>query len=145
MRYRGREPRRGKALLVALVSMCLLLAVAVIWVWRQPAVGPTVEEGRQVADRFLADIKAGRASQAWDSTTSEFKSALGREKFLEAVKEHPFLTKPLTFVSVQTASVQGAPRNEYLYRSSKGPGTVRLLAGSDNGSWRVDRMTVAEK
>jgi hypothetical protein len=134
--------RRGKTLLIVLLTVFVLLAIAVVWMWQRAPTQPDFEEGRSVADAFLKQVRAGQAQQAWESTTAEFKSAEGHESFLRYVKEHPVLTKPLTFVSVQTVSVQDSPRAEYLYREKVGGPTVRLLAGNEGGTWRIDRIAI---
>jgi hypothetical protein len=138
---RQKSDRRGKTLVV-LLAVFVALAIAVVLMWRKAPTEPSVDEGRSVAEAFLEQIRAGHAQQAWESTTAEFKSAEGRESFVRSVKKHPALAKPLSFVSVQTATVQGNPRAEYIYRAADGGGTVRLLAGNDRGSWRIDRMIV---
>ena len=138
---RQTRDRRGKTLIV-LVAVFVALAIAVVLLWRKPATEPNIDEGRAVAEKFLDLIRAGQAPQAWESTTAEFKSAEGRESFVLSVKKQPALAKPLAFVSVQKATVQGDPRAEYIYRAAEGGKTVRLLAGSDRGSWRIDRMIV---
>lgn len=133
--------RGGKTQLVVLLAVFVVLAVAVVWMWRKQPTQPDFDEGRAVADKFLELIRSGQAQQAWDSTTAEFKSAEGRESFLQYVKDHPSLAKPLSFVSVQTVTVQNSPRAEYVYRAADGSSTVRLLAGAERGTWRIDRIT----
>jgi len=93
-----------------------------------------------VADTFLEQIRTGQAAQAWESTTAEFKSAEGREVFVQGLKKHPWLTKPLTFISTETVTIGNSPRSEYVYRAASGPGGVRLLAANERGTWRIDRM-----
>jgi hypothetical protein len=137
-----RIDRHGKTLLIILVAVFVVLAVAVFWIWSRTPTQPLLEEGRPVAEKFLEQIRTGQAPQAWESTTAEFKSAEGRESFLRYVKEHPELTKPLSFVSVQTVTVQNSPRTEYVYRAKQGGATVRLLAGSEGGVWRIDRIAI---
>ena len=136
--------RNGRTALVALLAVFAVLAVAVIvvWAWRGSATEPDVDAGRAAADRFLEQIRAGQPDQAWQSTTAEFKSAEGRESFSRYVKKHPFLTKPVNFVSVQMVTAQSQPRAEYLYRAGKEGSTIRLLAGLDNDTWRIDRITI---
>lgn len=128
--------------LIVLVAALLVLAIVVGWIWRRAPGGPDIEAGRPVADEFLLLIRTGKAPQAWESTTAEFKSAEGRESFLKYVKEHPSLAKPMSFVSVQTVMLQESPRAEYVYRSGDGKATARVLIGDDLGTWRVDRFTV---
>ena len=137
-----RDVRSGKTLLVVLLCVLALLAVGVFWMWSGRPTQPDVDAGRAVAEQFLQQIRAGKADQAWASTTAEFKSAQGRETFAKFVKDHPLLSTPTAFVAVQTVSVQDSPRAEYTYRGTDGKGTVRLLAGDEQGMWRIDRMTV---
>ena len=134
--------RRGKTTLIVLLTVFVLLAIAVFWMWRKAPTQPDLDEGRSVAETFLTLVRSGKSQQAWESTTAEFKSAEGRESFLRYVKDHPVLTKPLTFVSVQTVSVQGSPRAEYLYRAHEVGKIVRLLAGNEAGTWRIDRIAI---
>lgn len=134
--------RRARTLLIALVAVCVVLAAAVFWMWRKQPSQPDFAEGRAIADKFLELLRSGQAQTAWESTTAEFKSAEGRESFLRYVKEHSFLTKPLEFVSVQTVTVQNSPRAEFVYRSQDGKSTVRLLAGDERGTWRIDRIAL---
>ncbi len=133
---------RGNKILVVLVAVLVVLAVAVFLTWRQPTTQPSIDEGRRVADDFLTQIRERHPDAAWESTTAEFKSAEGRESFLRYVKQNPLIAKPLDFVSVQTVTVQKSPRAEYVYRSPKSGQTVRILAGNERGTWRVDRIRV---
>lgn len=138
--------RQGKTTLIALIAVLVVLAVAVggVWFWRSAETKPDIDAGRVAADRFLEQIRAGKPADAWQATTAEFKSAEGRETFSKNVKQHPLLKEPATFVSVQSVTVQGQPRAEYLYRAGKekGKGMIRLLAGLENDTWRVDRLTI---
>lgn len=138
MQNSTQHDRCGKATLWVLLAVFLVLTIAVAVVWLRAPAQPDVAAGRAVADQFLELLRTGKASEAWQSTTAEFKSAEGRETFLKRVKQHPELTQPLAFVSVQTVTVQDSPRAEYLYRAEKG--TVRLLAGNELGTWRIDRL-----
>jgi hypothetical protein len=134
--------RRGKTVLIVLLVIFVVLAGAVAWTWRRAPTQPSVEEGRAVAERFLELLRTGNPAQAWESTTAEFKSAEGRESFLRYVKKHAFLTKPVTFVSMQSVTIEDSPRAEYLYRAADGAATVRLLAGREQDTWRIDRVAV---
>jgi len=142
MRSRTRRNRAGKAMLMALGAVLVVLGVAVAWMWSSSPTLPNLAEGRAVTEAFLERIRSGQPQQAWESTTAEFKSTEGRESFVRYVKKNVILSKPLTFVSVQMVTAQGQPRAEYIYRSEKPPGNVKLLAGNDRGSWRVDRITI---
>jgi hypothetical protein len=136
--------REGRSTLPALLGVFGVLAVCAlaIWIWRGGETKPDIDAGRVAADQFLELIRTGKPADAWQGTTAEFKSAEGRESFLRYIKQHPFLTKPVDFVSVQMVAVHEQPRAEYLYRADKEGNTVRLLAGLDNNQWRVDRITI---
>ena len=132
----------GNTVRYILLAVFVVLAIAVPFVWRRGPAKPDLDAGRVAADQFLELIRSGKAAQAWDSTTTEFKSFEGRESFVKNVKKHPELLKPATFVSVQEVTVQDSPRAEYVYRASDGKATVRLLAGNERNSWRIDRMKI---
>ncbi|HEX3727600.1 MAG TPA: hypothetical protein VHV08_15205 [Pirellulales bacterium] len=144
MNFRSTTNRSGKTLLVYLVPTVIVLAIATFWMWQRQPAQPNVDEAHQATDRFLELVRQGHADQAWQSTTAEFKSAQGREVFVGYVKSHSWLKEPLSFVSVQTVTLQDRPRAECVYRSPKSPGTVRLLIDNDHGVWRVDRIALPE-
>jgi len=134
--------RVGRTQLIVLLAVCAVLAIAVFWMWRKRPTQPDFEAGRAVAEEFLQLVRSGQPEKAWESTTAEFKSAEGRESFLRYVKDHPSLSGKLSFVSVQTVTVQDSPRAEYLYRGEDSKSTVRLLAGDERGTWRIDRISM---
>ena len=52
--------RRGNTGLIVVVSILLaLLLVGIIWFWPRSPVQPTADEGRQVAEAFLDQIRLG--------------------------------------------------------------------------------------
>jgi len=65
MKHESTVERRGKAMLLALVAIFLVLAVVVVLTWRKAPTQPNVEEGRAVAERFLDLVRAGKAPEAW--------------------------------------------------------------------------------
>lgn len=137
--------RSGKTAVITIASVVtVLLVLAGVWFWPRVPNHPTADQNRQVAEEFLTQIRQGEASRAWESTTAEFKSALGREKFLKQVKQHPFLTKPMEFVDIQPVAVQQAGRTEAVFKAIQGRASVRVLAGNEGGKFRVDRMTLID-
>ncbi len=129
------QPRMLCAALLSLALVCLNGCQGTVPL-------PDEQQGRTVADKFLEQIRTGQAGQAWDSTSAEFKSAEGRETFVRNCKKRPWLTKPVSFVSVQEVTVQNSPRAEYQYRSADGKSNVALLLALEGETWRVDRMKV---
>lgn len=132
----------GNTTIVLVGVLCALAVVAAVVLWWRwaPATQPTADVGQQVVDDFLKQLREGQAAAAWQATTAEFKSALGREKFLTYVKERPYFKRPLAFVSMQTVRVQNQPRSEFVYRTADSKATVRILVGSEAGTWHVDRL-----
>jgi hypothetical protein len=112
--------------------------VAAIWAWTRPPMQPGVDAGREVADEFLTQIREGHPEDAWESTTADFKSDQGKERFVRQVRPLPILNAPLEFVSVETVMIGDHPRPEYDYQSAAGD-SVRLVLGRDDGLWKVDR------
>jgi hypothetical protein len=134
----------GRIVVFAALAAVGIVAALVVWMFLAPGTQPSVDVGLRVAEEFLQQVREGHADQAWQSTTAEFKSALGREKFLKYVKERPYLKQPLSFVSTQTVRVQDQPRSELVYRTADSKATVRLLVGPESSQWRIDRMAVDE-
>ena len=132
----------GNTTIVLVGVLCALAVVAAVVLWWRwaPVTQPTADVGQQVVDDFLKQLREGQAAAAWQATTAEFKSALGREKFLSYVKERPYFKRPLAFVSMQTVRVQNQPRSEFVYRTADSKATVRILVGSEAGTWHVDRL-----
>jgi len=133
--------RRGGARLVLLVGIFLIGMACSLWIWFRPAAQPSVEKGRSVAEEFLKQIREGHPEQAWESTTSEFKSDHGCETFIKSVKPLPFLKEPLTFASVQTVELGDHPYREFCFRSSDHK-MVSMLIAREEGVWKVARLTM---
>jgi hypothetical protein len=131
--------RGGRTQLIVLLVVLAISAIVAIWYWIQPRTQPAAETGRQIATSFLDKIRAGHADQAWESTTAEFKSAQGKESFIQSTKYEQHAKKEMQFVSMQTVLVQEVPRAEYVFRSDDGQ-TLRLVIGKESGQWKVDRL-----
>ena len=136
-----RTAAANRNLLVGLIAVVLLAAAAWLLFWNKGPAEPTVDEGRKIAEEFLSLLERGEAAKAWDSTTAEFKSALGRERFVSQAAQAPILKKPLQFASTQAVNVSDAPRIEFVYQPSDGAGMVRLLVAQEAGAWKIDRAT----
>lgn len=136
--------RSGRAALVVLAVMLLLAAAGAAWFVLSGPDRPSVDQGKAVADSFLALLREGKADEAWQSTSAEFKSFEGKENFRGRVAKSPSLKLPLAFVSTQSVAVGDQPRDEFLYQAKNEQNkmsTARVLIGRDNGEWKVDRLT----
>lgn len=130
-----------KAWLVGIAAVVLICAAGfyVIRPSFKPPTTPSVEVGQAVADKFLTSIRSGKAGDAWDMATAEFKSIEGRESFIRKAKSTPLLTSSLQFNSSQSVTVHDEPRSEYLFQSPSAK-LVRVLVGYERGEWKVDRL-----
>lgn len=103
------------------------------------------EDGRATAEPFLASIRNDRLDAAWESTTAEFKSDLGREAFYRFAQTHPVLKDQLEFAGYQPDSTNGITRGECTYNSTPGAAAaakVRVLVAREGDKWKVERLIV---
>jgi hypothetical protein len=128
-----------------LAGLVIALAIGgyfLITAWMKPPTQPDPEEGRAVVEAFLSGVRDGKAGEAWDATTVEFKSIEGRESFIRKAKSTVLLKESLLFNSTQSVKVQDSPRTEFLFQSPASGKTVRVLVGYEGGAWKVDRLTL---
>ena len=127
-------------LVIGLLLIIVGIVYGVRWL-RKPPTQPDAEQGRAVAEQFLTTVRDGKAGEAWNAATAEFKSIEGRESFMRKVKSTPVLTGPLQFNSSQQVAVQDQPRTEFLFQSPDAK-IVRVLIGYEQGNWKVDRLSL---
>jgi len=138
---RDDRPQRGPRARFALMFAGLLGMAA--WSGCSPA-NPEPDASRATAAKFLDEIRAGKVSNAWESTTTEFKSLLGREGLEGYVRAHPALKEkePADFLSFNTAERGGSPLGECAFRSASRKSAIKVLLARENGAWKVERLTV---
>jgi len=119
----------------ALLGAACLLALAGCG-----AEAPEPDVSRDIAAKFLEEIRAGKGGDAWESTTAEFKSARGKEAFLREVRADKSLKAETSFVSQQSVKVQDEDRPELLFRTGDGK-EIRIVLGKEGDTWKVDRWT----
>ncbi len=105
---------------------------------------PDPDASREIAAKFLEEIRAGRVAAAWEGTSTEFKSLLGREGLVAYVRAHPTLKEkaPADFVSFNTAERNGIPLGECAFRTSSRKSAVKVLLARADGAWKIERLTV---
>lgn len=138
---RNNRPQPGPRARLALVFAGLLGLTA----W--PGCSSTTPEpdaSRATAAKFLDEIRAGKVSSAWESTTTEFKSLLGREGLEGYVRAHPALKEkePADFLSFNTAERGDLQLGECAFRSASRKSAIKVLVARENGVWKVERLTV---
>jgi len=126
---------------IACVAILIVPALVAAFAWpRKPPANPAVDEGRAVAEAFLSRLRTDKPSAVWESTTAEFKSAEGRTKFVARVQKHPWLREQAAFETAREVRVNDAERLEFVFTAPKSGKPIRLLLGSERGSWKVDRL-----
>lgn len=127
--------RLGSAAWIALVSVSCLLSGC--------GSGPQPDEAEVIAEGFLAQISAGNVDEAWEATSSEFKSFMGRDRLRNFVRGAPSLKQPVTLVRCQPKALEtGLELIECVYSPEKGDKTIRILLDSQQGKWVVERLYV---
>lgn len=132
----------GRQLTAVAVALAVFVGgYFVVRRFMQPPTQPTVDEGRAVVEAFLVNVRDGKAGEAWEAASTEFKSIEGRESFMRKAKATAILKEPLRFGSTQDVKVQETPRTDFLYTSPTSGKAVRVLVGYEAGEWKVDRLT----
>jgi hypothetical protein len=137
-------PFRGAASRAMLAVLAVLVIAGVglfLSYWMQPPTKPEADVGRGVVEDFLGKVRAGQAGEAWDATTTEFKSIEGRESFIRSAAKAAALKEQLQFTSTQDVHLNEEPRAEYIFQAPDGK-MVRVLVGYEGGTWKVDRLTL---
>lgn len=138
----ARRKRAGRAKILA-VLVLVVVAVAAWFVagWFRDAEVPA-DVADQTASLFLEDIRNDRLDAAWNGTTAEFKSFMGKDRLRQFVRTHSVLEEPAQFSQCQMVSINGIPLAECAFRPSKSPSTIRVLLADEDGQWKVERLLV---
>ncbi|MSR59551.1 MAG: hypothetical protein EXS05_18230 [Planctomycetaceae bacterium] len=131
---------RSRVIPVALLALILLDNSGCSGTSTAPA-----EDGRATVEPFLASIRNDQLDAAWESTTAEFKSDLGREAFHRFAQTHPVLKDALEFAGYQPDSTNGITRGECTFKSAAGAAAVakvRVLVAREGDKWKVERLIV---
>jgi len=112
------------------------------------------KQSQKAVDSFLADIRAGKLDNAYESTTREFKERMSRAEFEELIKQHPALKeKPTVNINMNSPNV-GAPNfpggmHEYSYKAEgkdhKNKIEFSLTLEKEDGQMKVDQLTITKE
>lgn len=106
---------------------------------------PPQAEGRAAAEPFLENIRNDKVDAAWESTSAEFKSDMGRENFRRFVKGHPVLKQPLDFSAYEPNQTNGLAFGACDFKtpqSAPASAKVRILVAREDNQWKVERVIV---
>lgn len=101
------------------------------------------DQGRSIAEGFLAAIRAGKTDEAWQGTTAEFKSLMGRESFLNYVKKQPSLKSEATFQAAKPMENGKMKLVECIFGAEKPkPAVIKVILAAGMEKWQVERLSV---
>lgn len=107
--------------------------------------GVTQPQAADVATAFLEAIRQGQVTEAWQETSTDFKSAMGHDRIKVFVKSQPVLRESSTLFSEGTVEVQGRPYHRCLFTPASGRKQVVVLLRAERaGDWKVERLLVED-
>lgn len=136
--------RRARTRAAVVVGLLLAAVLGLLIAWGGGETAPTEDQGLEVAGQFLEQIRTGNLDAAWESTTSDFKSDLGRDAFRGLVAARPSLQAPAEYVGSEEVAVHGLTRWRYNFRLASplpsGSSDVGVLITRDADVWRVEQF-----
>ena len=96
---------------------------------------------KTISDSFLKLVTAGKTEDAWNSTSAEFKSYMGKAQFQSTVASNPFLKKDVTFEK-EEKDEKTKVLTYCSYKESKSKKTVIIIVGPDSDALRVQGMKI---
>jgi hypothetical protein len=104
-----------------------------------------LEASQAAADSFLDQLKTGQLQQAYQSTSTDFKSKQTFEQFSEFVKKNPNLTAHTTrtmgafnYSAVNNVKTATLP---YTLNGPTGSTTCTLTVTDSGSGWQVSNLT----
>jgi hypothetical protein len=124
------------------ISLLLLISVTLGGCSSSPSL--PADQGQSIAEAFLSEIKSGKLDNAWQETTPEFKSLMGKEAFRDYVKRRPALKSEIKFESAKANQTSTVKLVEFQFSAVKPkPSKITVMLSPSESSWRVERL-VAE-
>lgn len=96
---------------------------------------------KTISDSFLKLIAGGKTEEAWDSTSAEFKSYMGKSQFQSTVAANSFLKKEVAFEKAEKDE-KTKVLTYCSYKQSKSNKTVVVIVGPDPDALRVQGMKI---
>jgi len=96
---------------------------------------------KTISDSFLKLVAAGKTEEAWNGTSAEFKSYMGKAQFQSIVAANPFLKKEVTFEKAEKDE-KTKVLTYCSYKESKSKKTFIVIVGPDSDALRVQGMKI---
>jgi hypothetical protein len=129
---------------IVLVPAGVIVAVLVVWLLFIRGGPPSLSsaQAQEMAAGFLAQVRSGKADDAWKETSSDFKSMWGQARFRTFVKSKPVLAAQVEFEACEFKTEGNLKVAECRFRPSTGKGPITVTLQPDQGRWRVGRLAV---
>ncbi len=127
----GQKPWK---LIIGSVMALLLLLGVVAWLIRPASTPQPGAEGKEIALAFLEQVRQGKTADAWNDSSAEFKSYMGKDTLRDLAKKTPALREKLDFVSMETTRVNGLDRKIFAFRAPKSLKQIKVTLAPDPGS-----------
>lgn len=98
---------------------------------------------QEISNAFLKLVSEGKLDEAWNSSSTEFKSYMGKEQFRAFVFANPFLKQRPEFEKAIKDAKSGTLLNCY-YHGAKSNKIAIVLVGADIDAWRVQAIKIEE-
>jgi hypothetical protein len=96
---------------------------------------------KTISDSLLKLVAAGKTVDAWNGTSAEFKSYMGKAQFQSIVAANPFLKKEVTFEKAEKDE-KTKVLTYCSYKESKSKKTFIVIVGPDPDALRVQGMKI---
>lgn len=128
---------------VVIVPVLLTLVGVGVWFvfFRDRVPNLSSEGAKDMAERFLTEVRTGRVDAAWETTSSDFKSMYGRDRFRGYVRSKPMLKSTAEFEKCEFKSEGPLRLAECTFRLG-GKSTITIVLHPDQGNWKVGRFNV---
>jgi hypothetical protein len=124
---------------IAQALLFLLLITNVIACGNKAPEGDSNEKA--ISDSFLKLVSSGKTEEAWNSTSAEFKSYMGKAQFQSTVTANPFLKKEVTFEK-EEKDEKTKVLTYCSYKELKSKKTFIVIVGPDPDALRVQGMKI---
>lgn len=128
---------------VVVAPVVLALAACGWALWGRDGTPSLSDAGaRGIATAFLSDVRAGKVDDAWGTTSADFKSMYGRDRFRGYARSKPLLKAPAECESCEFRTEGELRIAECTFRPSSGKGVVKVVLHPHQGQWKVGRLVV---
>lgn len=122
----------------SIVVLFILFATVSFWFFSSAPIAQPGTEGQGLGEKFLEHVRLNQMDAAWEMTSPEFRSFMGRESFQKMVRSHPELREKPQFQERKPTKINGLDRVEFSYSFPKSGKKIRLVMAPDQGQFKIE-------